>query len=178
MKIPSALLRAAMQCQAKDDTRHFLNGVHIKNKFIEATNGYVAVRMAMDNSCRKDLIVNIKSKIPTSAVKTILVLKGETIAKHYDENEKLISVSVIELIDGNFPDISRFISKEVVATEFIGVNPEFIGLFSKMFKLYMGVGAKITFQGLDKAMRMTSDNKFVNDKYGNPVLIVMPMRLD
>ncbi|GAG54690.1 unnamed protein product, partial [marine sediment metagenome] len=42
MKINSQQLRAAMVCQGVKDVRYYLNGVHIKGNFIEATDGHRA----------------------------------------------------------------------------------------------------------------------------------------
>jgi len=176
MKVPSNMLRAAMHCQGDKDVRFYLNGVHIKNKYIEATNGHVAVRMKMEKSCRKDVIVSFKSKIPAAAVSTVLILKGETIAKHYDVNDQLLAVSVIEIIVGKFPDISKVIKKESKATAEIGVNPNYIALWSKMFKQRIP-SAKMTFNGKSSAINMTALCGIVNHDYGNPILIVMPTRI-
>tara|TARA_R110000850_G_scaffold136353_1_gene257490 strand:- start:181 stop:717 length:537 start_codon:yes stop_codon:yes gene_type:complete len=176
MKIPSKLLRAAMFCQGNKDVRFYLNGVHIKNKHVEATNGHVAVRMTMEKSCRKDVIVNIKSKIPAAAVNTILMLKGETIAKHYDMFENLISVSVIELIDGNFPNIDKVIKKEIEPVPQIGVNPSYVGMWAKIFKEPYP-SAKMVFNGSMGAIKITATNINTNHEYGNPIFIVMPTRI-
>ncbi|MEH2773061.1 hypothetical protein QE222_27160, partial [Klebsiella pneumoniae] len=45
MIIPSKLIRAALVCVAKNDARYYLCGVHITPKYIEGTNGHVALRM-------------------------------------------------------------------------------------------------------------------------------------
>lgn len=45
MIIQSKLIRAALVCAAKNDVRYYLNGLHITPKHIEATNGFVALRM-------------------------------------------------------------------------------------------------------------------------------------
>ena len=176
MKIPSNMLRAAMHCQGDKDVRFYLNGVHIKNKHIEATNGHVAVRMTMEKSCRKDIIVSFKSKIPAAAVSTVLALKGETIAKHYDVNDELIAVSVIEIIKGKFPDVSKVIKKESKPTEQIGVNPSYIALWSKMFKQKFPA-AKMTFNGKENAINMTALSGVINHDYGNPIFVIMPTRI-
>tara|TARA_R110000851_G_scaffold206262_1_gene358328 strand:- start:830 stop:1381 length:552 start_codon:yes stop_codon:yes gene_type:complete len=176
MKIPSNMLRAAMICQGNKDVRFYLNGVHIKNKYVEATNGHVAVRMTMEKSCRKDVIISIKSKIPAIAVSTVFVLKGEMIAKHYDAFEQLISVSVIELVDGRYPNIDNAIKKEIKPTDVIGVNPSYIALWPKMFKEKWS-SAKMTFNGADGAIKITSTSEFINHNYGSPIFVIMPTRL-
>ena len=177
MKLPSNMLRAAMHCQASGDVRYYLNGIHIKDKFIEATNGHVAVRMTMDKSCKKDLIIYFKQKIPAKVVSTkISITKTESIAKHYCVSGELISISVIDIVSGKFPDVGKVIQKEVKATEFIGVNPNHVALWSKMFKEKFPT-AKMTFNGKDNQIKMTSTSDHCNYEYGDPILIIMPTRI-
>lgn len=176
MKIPSNMLRAAMHCQGNKDVRFYLNGVHIKNKHVEATNGHVAVRMTMEKSCRKDVIVDFKSKIPAAAVSTTLILKDEAIAKHYDAFHQLLAVSVIEIIDGKFPDLSKVIKKESKPTERIGINPSYVALWSKMFKQQFSA-AKMTFNGEENPINITALSEVVKHNYGNPILVIMPTRI-
>ena len=175
MNIPSKLLRAAMHCQAKSDIRYYLNGIHIKNNLVEATNGHVAVRMTMAESCEKDVIVNIASTVPAKAVNTVLVIDDEPIAKHYDKDEKLIAVSPASVIDGEYPEIDEVIPSESKPVEEIGINTSYLGLWAKMFK--ESPAAKLTFNGSNSAVKITSNNEILNEEYGNPLFVVMPARL-
>lgn len=179
MKIKSKLLRAAQHCQAKGDIRYYLNGIHIYKDIVESTNGHVAVQMTMDKKIRGDLIINIKGVVPAKAQWTKFIFdKDETIAKHYDSFEALISVSCVDVIDGNFPDINRVIPKEFGPIEFIGLNTEYVGLFGKMFgKNYMSA-AKFQFCDKNSAVLITAASAIVRKEFGNPKFIVIPARLD
>ena len=175
MKIPSNLLRAAMHCQSNDDYRHFLRGVHIKNNHVEACNGHVAVRMTMDDSCERDLIISIKSKVPASARQTVMVLEGETIAKHYDIADNLIAVSVIEVIEGDYPNFDKFIPSESSPVTEIGVNPGYVNLWPKMFKESRS-SMKMKFNGEKSVIRLTSTSAVINQNYGDPLFLIMPVK--
>ncbi|WP_346729583.1 hypothetical protein [Serratia marcescens] len=64
MIFPTRLLRAALVCVAKHDPRYYLEGVHITPKYIEATNGHVALRMEHGIKTRKDIIVKFDGAVP------------------------------------------------------------------------------------------------------------------
>ena len=180
MKIPSKLLRAAQFCQANGDCRSFINGVHIFGNTIEATNGHVAVRMTMIKKASKSIIVNIKGKVPKSAYESKLVISNnETIVKHYDKSGALTSVQVVNLIDGDYPDLDRVIpnSKDSEPVSKIGLNVDYLSLFSKMFSATKP-NAKIEFFGENNAIKLTSENAITNLEFGNPELVVMPCRMD
>jgi len=179
MKIKSKLLRAAQHCQGKEDIRYYLNGIHIYKNIVESTNGHVAVQMTMDKKIRGNFILNIKGVVPAKAQWTKFIFdKDETIAKHYDCYESLISVSCVEVIDGKYPDIDRVIPQKFGPIEAIGLNTEYVGLFGKMFgKNYMSA-AKFQFSDKNSAALITAASPIVRSEFGNPKFIVMPARID
>jgi DNA polymerase-3 subunit beta len=179
MKIKSKLLRAAKHCQGKSDIRYYLNGIHIYGNIVESTNGHVAVQMTMDKKIRGNFILNIIGVIPAKALWTKFIFhKSETIAKHYDSCEQLISVSCVDVIDGNFPDINRVIPNKFKPIDYIGLNTEYVGLFGKMFgKNYMSA-AKFQFSDKNSAVLITAASPIVKYEFGNPKFVVMPARLD
>lgn len=178
MKVESKLLRAAKCCQGKEDVRHYLNGIHIYKNIIEATNGHVAVQMIMKKRVRGDFILNIKGFIPAKANFTKFEFnKSETIAKHYDIFGSLISVSCVDVIKGNFPDVNKIIPTKFKAVGAVGFNTSYIGLFSKMFGSSIAGSAKFQFTGDDGCALLTSTNPIVNEEYGKPKFIIMPCRL-
>ncbi|TDB41046.1 hypothetical protein C5467_24615, partial [Photorhabdus khanii subsp. guanajuatensis] len=67
MIIDTNLLRAALVCVAKVGKRPQLTGVHISPKYIEATNGHVAVRMEHNIDTEIDLIIWFDGDIPETA---------------------------------------------------------------------------------------------------------------
>jgi DNA polymerase III sliding clamp (beta) subunit (PCNA family) len=177
MNILSRLLRAAKICQGKDDPRYYLNGIHIYKNKIEATNGHIAIHMTMDKRIRKDLILNIRGVISKKAEYSSFVFGKSNFVKHYDEFGSLISLNVVDVIDGKYPDINRIIPKEFKSVDSIGVKAAYVGLFGKMFNCKFGV-AKLQFSGENGAMLLTSTSDNINKEYGNPKFIVMPARID
>ena len=178
MKINSNQLRAAKVCQAKDDVRYYLNGIHIYKNKIEATNGHIAVQMTMTNRIKRDLILNIQGPIPKSAKDSVFVFGNDNFVKHYDSFGSLIKISVVDVIDGKFPDVTRVIPTNFKSIPTIGVETAYLGLFSKMFEQRFGGIARLNFTGENGAMLMTSTNGNINEEYGNPKFVVMPSRVD
>lgn len=74
MIIPSKLIRAALVCVAKNDARYYLCGVHITPKYIEGTNGHVALRMEHGIRTKKNIIVQFEGNVPAKAETTELVV--------------------------------------------------------------------------------------------------------
>ncbi|AHK11689.1 DNA polymerase III beta subunit [Shewanella sp. phage 1/41] len=181
MKIPSKMLKAAQVCQAKCDIRYYLNGIHIKGSFVESTNGYVCVRMSMKKPVRKERILNINGVVPKKAHESEFVFgKSESIVKHRDSKGQLLSIHVVEVIEGKYPDISRVMPdvKKKLATEQIGLNTDYINMFGKMFGDRHSFNlAKFEFFGESSSVKITSVSPIVNEDYGSPVFIVMPGRL-
>ncbi|EMA5890781.1 hypothetical protein U3Y45_004860, partial [Salmonella enterica] len=73
MIIQSKLIRAALVCAAKNDVRYYLNGLHITAKYIEATNGHVALRIEHGIRTKKNIIVQFEGPVPAKAETTELV---------------------------------------------------------------------------------------------------------
>lgn len=55
MKIDTCKLRAASKFMAKGDVRNYLCGIRINSKFVEATNGHIAVRMDSDVKTKREM---------------------------------------------------------------------------------------------------------------------------
>jgi hypothetical protein len=178
MKISSKQLRAAKLCQAKNDIRYYLNGIHIYKNKIEATDGHMAVQMTMSKRIRRDIILNINGAIPKKAISSVFVFGKENIVKNYDIFGVLLNVLVVDVIDGKFPDLKRVIPTKFKSVDCIGVNTSYIGLFGKMFECRWGDIAKLQFTSKNGTMMLTSNSVSVNFEYGDPKFIVMPVRLD
>ncbi|HIE0684553.1 TPA: hypothetical protein ACXJNH_002779 [Proteus mirabilis] len=84
MIIQTHLLRAALVCVAKHDPRYYLQGIHISNKYIEATNGHVAVRMEHGIKTRRNEILEFRGSIPAKANTTEIKFTEEPFAIHPD----------------------------------------------------------------------------------------------
>ncbi|MGS3467593.1 hypothetical protein ACB303_16205 [Citrobacter farmeri] len=178
MIIQSKLIRAALVCAAKNDVRYYLNGVHITSKYIEATNGHVALRMEHGIRTKKNIIIQFEGPVPAKAETTELVFNKEAFAIHRDACERRISITGIKLVNGRFPDLERVIPKEVD----FGINPviqaEYLGYPEKMFgreRKFIPVQLRPSIE--HGAVRIKFD-PVIDATYGNPELVVMPCRDD
>ena len=178
MKISSKQLKAAALCTSKNDIRTYLNGVHVYKNKIEATNGHVAVQMTMSKRIKKDLILLIRGIIPKNSQDSIFVFGKDNFVKNYDSFGELLSILVVDVIDGKFPDLNKVMPRDFKNVSHIGVNTSYLSLFGKMFDCRFGGIAKLEFTGENGAMLLTSVNGQVNEEYGNPKFIVMPARVD
>lgn len=115
MIIQSKLIRAALVCAAKNDVRYYLNGLHITPKHIEATNGFVALRMTHGIRTKKNIIVQFEGGVPAKAETTELIFSKEPIAVHRDQFQRRLSITGIKLVDGCFPDLERIIPKNLTS---------------------------------------------------------------
>ncbi|MCC8386156.1 hypothetical protein GPY51_22580 [Photorhabdus laumondii subsp. laumondii] len=174
MIIDSDLLRAALVCVGKADKRYQLTGVHISPKYIEATNGHVAVRMEHNADTDIDLIIRFDGDIPEAAENTKIDLEGDSKAFHYDEDGRLFGFNNLKILDGRFPDFDK-----IIPTEKQDVMPffrtEYLSYPSRMFD---GLGVVIMEpSGMKTACRFRFC-PITNKYYGNPVFIVMPCAED
>lgn len=184
MKIKSQLLAAAQYCQSKNDIRHYLNGIHITRKYVMATNGHVAIRMEHGKRVRNPITININGKVPAKAEWTKFTFgrDGQTdgIAKHYDAMGFLMSVHTLSIIEGKFPDLSKdglFGDMDLFSFEnpMPAINSEYMALPKKLFPKNKFCAVRPAPMGDDKPVLMVFDD-FVKHEYGDPKLLIMPMR--
>ncbi|QBH97190.1 hypothetical protein EKN56_12775 [Limnobaculum zhutongyuii] len=176
MKIKSAMLRAALVCVAKNDARYYLNGIHITPKYIEATNGHVALRLEHGINTRRNIIVQFIGHIPVRADMTELTFGKSLLATHYDAHGQRIGFTAIKLLDGRFPDLDRVVPTMVDHN----INPVVqAGLLSYPEKMFGRERKFIPMQllpsGKESAVLIKFDTT-VNSMYGNPKFVVMPCR--
>ncbi|QCJ70374.1 hypothetical protein C9446_11220 [Providencia heimbachae] len=176
MIIQSHLLRAALVCVAKNDPRYYLQGVHINSKYIEATNGHVALRMEHGIKTRRDTILEFRGAIPAKAVTTEICFTKEPYAVHRDASNNRIGFAVLLSYDNaRFPDLDR-----IIPSNFESCLPHFQAAYlaypEKMFGISRGVNP-ISFHpsGMTTGCLFKFSN-VINQKYGNPQFIVMPCR--
>ncbi|MBD2782807.1 hypothetical protein [Xenorhabdus szentirmaii] len=176
MIINSCLLRAALVCVAKKDPRYYLNGVYITPKYLESSNGFVAFRLEPGISTRRKAIIQFHGKIPKKADTTELHFTKEPYAVHRDIAGMRVGFTALSMLDGRFPDLDRVIPKQVesVIPHF---QAEFLTYPYKMFESDSGfISVSMHPSSMTGACLMKfSDN--INQRYGNPQLVVMPCRV-
>jgi DNA polymerase-3 subunit beta len=176
MIFQTRLLHAALVCAAKNDVRYYLNGLHITPKYIEATNGHVALRMAHGIRTKKNIIVRFVGNVPARAETTELIFGKELIAVHRDAHQRRIAVSGIELVNGRFPDLDRVIPSKVDGSVNPVVQAEFLSYPRKMFSRERSfIPLQLLPSWPEQAIRIKFDNHICST-YGNPQFVVMPCR--
>ncbi|AWT17181.1 MULTISPECIES: beta clamp domain-containing protein [Klebsiella/Raoultella group] len=178
MIIPSKLIRAALVCVAKNDARYYLCGVHITPKYIEGTNGHVALRMEHGIRTKKNIIVQFEGNVPAKAETTELVFNKEPIAIHRDQHQNRLATTGIKLLNGRFPDLDRVIPKTldlsvspVLLAEYLSYPAKIFGRDEKFVPVQLRPSGELA------AVRIQF-NEHINSTYGNPELVVMPCRDD
>lgn len=107
--VPSALVKAAMLFQAKQDVRYYLNGIMITKSHIVATDGHVMFVSPYKSDLRPDeqMIVAIKGKIPAKAHSLELLYDDESkIGVVRCVEAKPFSMNVRNLITGEFEGVT------------------------------------------------------------------------
>lgn len=178
MIIQSKLIRAALVCAAKNDVRYYLNGIHITPKYIEATNGHVALRMEHGIRTKKNIIVQFEGSVPLKAETTELIFSKEPIAIHRNGLERRISITGIKLVDGRFPDMERVIPDKVDFSISPVIQAEYLSYPERMFgRERKFIPVQLRPSGEHGAVRIQFD-PVINTTYGNPEFAVMPCRDD
>lgn len=178
MKIETRKIRAASKFMAKNDAREYLCGIRINNKFIEATNGHIAVRMDSGIKTNKDIIVKLIGRIPAKSIDTELVFKnGKNTAYHYDGFKNLVGVQLFDVIDGKFPDLEKVIPSILKKTEFPNINAIYLKVIHDAFAGNRDdfFGAKAVGYEINK-VAIFKLGEIKNTLFGNPLIIIMPMR--
>ena len=172
MFIYTDLLRAALCCVAnQEEKRKILRGVHISTTHIQATNGIAAVSMKHDAKPEIEGVFILHGDIPASAEGTVFQQIGsQWIAVHMDDYERPVGHNELELVGGEFPDIGKLLSSDEEPCA------ELLALPYRMFgKEFASTPVKFKFFGPEKPCQVLI-NAAISSFYGDPVLVIMPMK--
>lgn len=161
-KIEPALLRSCAPAMSNEETRYYLNGVHIFEKdgrlVYEATNGHMLVRITSFLEQENDL-TGLNIIIPDFFVKELgkpsflrgfgviglewvdAVVEAQTISIEMPEG-----IASNKLIDGTFPESDKVFPahrKGVNATPDLALNLEYVGKIAKSAKAFDNFCAQI-----------------------------------
>ncbi len=179
MFIYTDLLRAALCCTAsQEDTRKILRGVHITPTHIQATNGIAAVSMSHGSKTEIEGVFILHGDIPASAEGTVFQKIGsQWIAAHLDDYERPVGHNELELVEGKFPDLGKLLpTEEEPCSEFPIFAAELLALPYRMFgKEFTSMPVNFKLFGPEKPCQVLF-NLAVNTFYGDPVLVIMPMK--
>ncbi|NHB93760.1 hypothetical protein [Photorhabdus cinerea] len=175
MIIRSCLLRAALVCVAKDGPRYYLYGLHITPKYLESTNGHVALRLEHGVNTRRKAIIQFHGNIPRKAETTELYFTKEPYAVHRSITGARVGFTALSILDGRFPDLDRVMPEN---TE--NVIPHFQACYlAYPQKMFGADSILITVSMQPSGMTSSCLMKFsdnINLRYGNPQFVVMPCR--
>ncbi len=180
MKLPAGMIRAAIAFSSKNDVREYLNGVHVTSKFIEATNGHVAIQMTHGVKRAKSGVYSIKGKIPAKCLDVeFIVTKRLCIARLLDCSGGEIGVRQLHVIDKKFPDFQNKVIKNIMEKPICNdsiprINACYIGIIDKAFD-YPFVSCDMEFRGEDTAV-IVKLNGIPNEVFGQPTVIIMPVK--
>ncbi|EAU2307315.1 hypothetical protein [Citrobacter freundii] len=179
MFIYTDLLRAALCCTAsQEDTRKILRGVHITPTHIQATNGIAAVSMSHGSKTEIEGVFILHGDIPASAEGTVFQKIGnQWIAAHLDDYERPVGHNELELVEGKFPDLGKLLpTEEEPCSEFPIFAAELLALPYRMFgNEFTSMPVNFKLFGPEKPCQVLF-NVAVNTFYGDPVLVIMPMK--
>lgn len=175
LTIDKATLLSMLMCQSKKDPRYYLNGVCFMPKgVVSATNGHVLARGFHSSTNKKNIIVSF-GKIPTKSFHHAEVDTKSELVTLFDIHDLRVGVTTCSIIDGNYPDINRFIEEAIIGsqclTKVIGINAEYISLVEKIAKLASRNSMKVL-------MKVNSAESAMIFSIGEIQLVIMPMRLN
>ncbi|WP_052130759.1 hypothetical protein [Erwinia typographi] len=178
MFIHTDLLRAALCCVADEkEERGYLRGVHITPTHIQATNGHACVSMehGADNPIEGVFIIN--GTIPDEAEGTFIKpLYGTLVAEHVTEDNQVIGRSNLDLVLCRYPDFSKLLPATPEPSDLLPIfQAKYLALPQQMFGKDFIVAVMLKSWGHEKPCQLIFD-KAVNQLYGNPFVVIMPMR--
>lgn len=177
MLIITDILRAALCCAAGEkEERTYLQGVRITPTHIQACNGVAMVSMEHGDNTDIDGVFLLKGDIPDHAEGTYInLLKDGWMAIHVDEFEKAVGSSTLTKIECRYPDIEKLLPPE---PERCDEFPMFSStLLDLPYRMFGSVALKFKPFGKSAPCQVLLD-PVINKFFGNPVLVLMPLRED
>ncbi|OCG33675.1 MULTISPECIES: hypothetical protein [unclassified Gilliamella] len=175
IKVEKAQLLSAQLFRAYQDVRYYLNGLFFdKDGTLAATNGHKLFVGKHLSKIKAGVIISIKDKIPTKFYYAeINTQKGLIFYK--SEKDETLSVGLIEVVDGVYPDYKKIIPKLSTKkhTSVIGFNTEYLSDILKVGKI---ISPK--FPAVKIFMPMNSDEPAVFEFWNQEAIaILMPVRM-
>jgi len=177
MLIPTDILRAALCCVADEkEERTYLQGVRITPSHIQACNGVAAVSMEHGEDTDIDGVFLFKGDIPDNAEGTyISPLDDGWAAFHIDEFEHAVGESMLTKIECRYPDFTKLLPPNPESCEEFPMFSS--SLLQLPLRMFGPTVLKFKPYGKTAPCQILLD-PVVNEYYGNPFLILMPLRED
>lgn len=136
------MLRIALNCAGRKGAPYYLNGVHVTNTHVEATDGARVVQFKLETprppNATTVIIPVFKINITTSEVRINIEIDGRIDVVQVN-NKGIKTIERLNGVDGKFPDLSRVTPSDdakVKNTETPLLNPLLLG---EIFKGLRGV---------------------------------------
>lgn len=188
--VPAALVKAAMFFQAKQEIRHYLNGVMLDNNgAICATNGHIMFVAPCEQvkSLSGQMIISIHGTIPAPAHELEIYLDDDSrfgfirlisgiAGAPLMTSEGHVKRMFFDVIDGKIPDYQRAIPKgDLEPVDTIGLNFDYADRVAKASK---ALGAKypaanMRFRGKTGSIEVDIPSPF----HDGVKAIIMPCRI-
>jgi DNA polymerase-3 subunit beta len=108
----SAGIRACMAAASTDASKQMLQGIHLGNGHMEATDGHRLMRYAIDLPDGLDLVLPASTmRLLQDRVVTIAVAKGQAVI---DAGDGVMVYS--RIMDGTYPDVAKLVPAEFKST--------------------------------------------------------------
>ena len=124
-----AMLRAALACAAADtDPRGYLQGIHITDQFVSATNGHRYARFSTPGDHEPFDTIIPKCHLAKAVIHLVLMVNGDTVTFHQTTAKGSCDPIELPLLDGKFPDMSRVIpaDDDTGTTDMLKFNPMYL----------------------------------------------------
>lgn len=196
MEIPFRLLLAANIMSAKKDIRYYLNGVHVANEYVEATDGHRAIRImahqrdgdeiieGYDNGFGENFIIptdaisNLaKMMTPAERKKVIVTLQEEPGGEGVFSLRSMSDLKIVlfKPIAGTYPNVGAVIpDKEKKPEHHFSYNWKYMVDFQKAAELITLISNSAVLmkpQGSSGALV-----EFDANYYDEAIGVIMPMR--
>lgn len=179
MMFPTDILRAALCCVAdENEHREYLRGVRVTPTHIKATNGNAAVMMEHDAETNIDAVFIVYGGIPNTAEGTLIRrLNDGWMAFHFDEDDQHVGSNELVEMKCRYPDFSKLLPTESEPCDGLPMfSSHLLALPYLMFGEVLGF-TPVRFKpyGKTAACQLIFDSG-VNRLFGNPFMVIMPVR--
>lgn len=165
--------RAALCNAATKDVRYYLNGLYfdIANSKLVSTTGhhmYISPIYCEDKIEGLDSFILERFQVQASIIKVEIDITapGEPVKVSLTNKQGIVTIQMVNVIDGTFPNYERVIPSGVASVEECYFNASYMALIEKTYGKKASV--KINFYGPDKSI-------LVECKENDGQLVIMPM---
>lgn len=180
IKMPKCIFESAQICRAKNDVRYYLNGICVlPDMRVAATNGHVMLvggKASVSSPLRSAVILDVQ-KAPTKNYDHVIINTKTLVATFRSEHDITQGVSLVKLVDGNFPEVDRVINMhKPQSCDKVGFNGNYLSVVGKISALFNKKYPSVT---LEISGSTGPAKAIFTNPYGDAgIFIVMPMRID